>query len=494
MRALRRIAPLVVLCSCCWVPSAGAWTWPVGGAVLQGFTFDHAHPYAGGQHRGIDVGAAPGESVLAPASGVVSFAGTVPTSGKSVTIETPDGLSVTLTHLGSIAVARDAVVSEGAEVGTVGSSGTPEVDGPYVHLGVQDDRRRAGLPRSARAPAGARAARHRLRLRVPPAPVAPPVEAPAPVASSAPPAASEPPAVGVPPVAAAGPPVVERTACRRSAARRARPAPVGRRTGRRHRRRHDAPPVGGRTAGPAPHRSPRRSRSRLPCTGGGACRPCRSRPPAVARPAAPTAVSRSTAIAASWLGARGSRLPFDARRAPRRDVPAPAGACVAVGRVRNDAEDRARGDGARLRRRSFRRSCRGAVRAGHRVRPGRRGPAAVPAVLHRPRSLLPLVLVLLASVASARVASRPLVSSVARPRPPREHVLSQSVAEDPRRARVAVREWAAPYRPRGGLRRAGGRVRALSPAEGQRRADGQRNGRARHAGDGGRRPERRIAA
>ena len=35
----------------------------------------------------------------------MSFAGTVPTNGKTVTIETADGYSVTLTHLGSIAVA-----------------------------------------------------------------------------------------------------------------------------------------------------------------------------------------------------------------------------------------------------------------------------------------------------------------------------------------------------------------------------------------------------
>src|SRR6266851_1335411 len=124
---MRRLVPIVLLLVL-WVPSAEAWTWPVTGPVLQGFSFDPAHPYAGGQHRGIDVGApAGGGPVLAPAAGVVSFAGTVPTSGKSLTIDTPDGLSVTLTHLGSLAVSRDAAVVEGAVVGTVGPSGTPEV-------------------------------------------------------------------------------------------------------------------------------------------------------------------------------------------------------------------------------------------------------------------------------------------------------------------------------------------------------------------------------
>jgi peptidase M23-like protein len=121
-----------------WVPVAQAWTWPVKGPVLQAFSYDEAHPYAAGQHRGIDIGAAAsGEPVAAPASGTVSFAGSVPTSGKSVTIETADGYSVTLTHLGAIGVARGAVVAEGAVVGAVGPSGTPEQSGPYVHLGIR---------------------------------------------------------------------------------------------------------------------------------------------------------------------------------------------------------------------------------------------------------------------------------------------------------------------------------------------------------------------
>jgi len=110
----------------------------VQGPVLTPFSYDEAHPYAAGQHRGIDIGAdAAGTPVVAPAAGTVSFAGTVPTNGKSVTIETADGHSVTLTHLGSIAVGKGATVAEQDLVGTVGPSGTPEVDGPYVHLGIR---------------------------------------------------------------------------------------------------------------------------------------------------------------------------------------------------------------------------------------------------------------------------------------------------------------------------------------------------------------------
>jgi len=134
--ARRLCVPLIVFLA--WAPAAHAWSWPVQGPVLEPFAYDQAHPYAAGQHRGVDIGAdTSGETVVAPAAGTVDFAGTVPTSGKSVTIETPDGYSVTLTHLGSILVSKGAAVAEGEAVGTIGPSGTPEVDAPYVHLGIR---------------------------------------------------------------------------------------------------------------------------------------------------------------------------------------------------------------------------------------------------------------------------------------------------------------------------------------------------------------------
>ncbi|HKU57727.1 MAG TPA: M23 family metallopeptidase [Gaiellaceae bacterium] len=121
-----------------WTPAAYAWSWPVQGPVLKPFSYDAAHPYASGQHRGIDIGAdSGGETVVAPAAGTISFAGTVPTNGQSVTIQTADGYSVTLTHLGSILVAKGAVVGEQDAIGTIGPSGTAEEEGPYVHLGIR---------------------------------------------------------------------------------------------------------------------------------------------------------------------------------------------------------------------------------------------------------------------------------------------------------------------------------------------------------------------
>lgn len=133
----RRLA-LLVLAFLAWAPAAYAWSWPVQGSVVQPFDYSETQPYAAGQHRGVDIGAdAAGETVVAPAAGTVSFAGTVAANGKSLTIETSDGYSVTLTHLGSISVSKGATIAEQDAIGTVGPSGTPEVDAPYVHFGIR---------------------------------------------------------------------------------------------------------------------------------------------------------------------------------------------------------------------------------------------------------------------------------------------------------------------------------------------------------------------
>ena len=133
---MRRALIVAFAAALVMAPTAGAWTWPVKGPILQKFVLGD-DPYAAGQHRGIDIGAGIGEPVLAPASGTVSFAGTVPVSGKVVTIQTADGYSVTLTHLGSTNVRRGETVGEEAVVGTIGPTGEVEHDVPYVHLGIR---------------------------------------------------------------------------------------------------------------------------------------------------------------------------------------------------------------------------------------------------------------------------------------------------------------------------------------------------------------------
>jgi hypothetical protein len=117
------------------VPAGAAWSWPVNGPVLRPFSVG-PNPYAGGQHRGVDIGAAVGEAVRAPVAGRVTFAGTLPGYGHTVTIRV-DGLAVTLLHLGDLAVVRGAEVKEGQPIAVAGPTGDAEQSTPYLHLGVR---------------------------------------------------------------------------------------------------------------------------------------------------------------------------------------------------------------------------------------------------------------------------------------------------------------------------------------------------------------------
>jgi hypothetical protein len=114
--------------------------------------------------------------VKAPTAGVVTFAGSLPTYGRGVTILTADGYAVTLVHLGTIEVAKGATVGEGDAVGTMGASGTPEQDVPSVHLGIRWAVEEEGYV----DPLGL------LPPRAAPAPAPPPTPEPAPAPSAAP--------------------------------------------------------------------------------------------------------------------------------------------------------------------------------------------------------------------------------------------------------------------------------------------------------------------
>jgi len=179
--------------------AARAWTWPVEGPVLRPFDFDDPDPQAPGQHRGIDIGAASGTPVRAPVDATVTFAGTVPYGGKTLSLLTASGLSVTLLHLGSFVVTRGATVVEGDSVGTVGPSGQTEVTVPFVYMGV----RRADDPQGYLDPLLFLPQLPTETVPPPPDPEPAPAPAPAPVAEAplpgtAAPVAVEPPAPAPP--------------------------------------------------------------------------------------------------------------------------------------------------------------------------------------------------------------------------------------------------------------------------------------------------------
>ena len=201
---MRRLTLVLALISALGlVPSAAAWTWPLGGDVLRPYSLG-PDAYAAGQHRGVDVAGTDRESVRAPAAGTVSFTGVVPGSGRTVTIQL-DGYAVSLTHLGEISVVKGATVAEGQAIGVAGSTGDAEWPTPYVHLGVRVSSAADGyvdpttlLPPRAVVPPPAAVAPVAVPVATPVAapvaprvatpvatPVAAPIAAPAPVVPSA---------------------------------------------------------------------------------------------------------------------------------------------------------------------------------------------------------------------------------------------------------------------------------------------------------------------
>jgi murein DD-endopeptidase MepM/ murein hydrolase activator NlpD len=187
MRRVLSVAVVAAIASLIVVPAAAGWVWPADGPVLRPFSLAEDH-YAVGQHRGIDIGAAAGGAVRAPAAGVVSFTGPVPAGGRALTIQTADGYAVTLLQLGAISVARGGTVAEGEIVGEVGASEDAVTQAPHVHLGI----RVASEPNGYVDPIGL-------------LPVRPPLAAPEPAPAASPEPA--PPAVVVPeqPVAEVAP-------------------------------------------------------------------------------------------------------------------------------------------------------------------------------------------------------------------------------------------------------------------------------------------------
>ena len=136
--------------------------WPCTGPVTSPFgARDHAAHAAG--HAGVDIGAAEGAPVCAPAAGLVRDIFIDARRGTAWdTFKDLFGNAVILDHLGSgfvtlYAHLRDApavregeVVEAGRLLGYVGSTGT--ADGPHLHWGMAPRRFRGGacyLPREA---------------------------------------------------------------------------------------------------------------------------------------------------------------------------------------------------------------------------------------------------------------------------------------------------------------------------------------------------------
>jgi peptidase M23-like protein len=119
-------------------PAWAEWSWPVRGEVITPYR-NGTDPYASGQHRGIDIAASTGTTVVAATSGEVRFAGTAGSSGLTVSVRTADGrYDTSYLHLSSTAVREGDRVSAGQPLGAVGTSGTRSATEPHLHFGVRD--------------------------------------------------------------------------------------------------------------------------------------------------------------------------------------------------------------------------------------------------------------------------------------------------------------------------------------------------------------------
>jgi len=130
------ILPLLLLGTV--APSVGAgpsgdWAWPVVGPVIRGFD-PPTTPFGAG-HRGIDIAAPIGTPVLAPAPGVVAFAGAV-AGHLFVTVDHGGGLSSTSSWVSAILVRKGDAVARGSAVALTGT-GHPGVEPPHLHFGVR---------------------------------------------------------------------------------------------------------------------------------------------------------------------------------------------------------------------------------------------------------------------------------------------------------------------------------------------------------------------
>jgi murein DD-endopeptidase MepM/ murein hydrolase activator NlpD len=135
--ALIVLTPLLTFGGGSAAAAAGAsgWTWPVVGPVIQAFDPPDT-PYGSG-HRGIDIAAEVGTTIVAPAQGTVTFAG--PVGGYLfMTIDHGGGLSSTYSWLSARLVRKGDHVVQDQPIATTGW-GHPGAPIPHLHLGVKLD-------------------------------------------------------------------------------------------------------------------------------------------------------------------------------------------------------------------------------------------------------------------------------------------------------------------------------------------------------------------
>ena len=109
--------------------------WPTDGWVTSRYG-SRTSPFTGKKqfHGGIDIAAAFGTQVIAPARGKVTFAGKKGPLGNTVVIDHGYGLRTTYAHNAKLYVKRGEQVERGTPIATVGSTGRST--GPHLHYAI----------------------------------------------------------------------------------------------------------------------------------------------------------------------------------------------------------------------------------------------------------------------------------------------------------------------------------------------------------------------
>ena len=120
-----------------WIAATTAPTlWPVQGPITGAFG-ERIDPFngEGAFHAGVDISCSYGHAVVAPADGVVTYAGFFSGYGRMIQIDHRNGIATRYGHLSSSAVADGQTVKRGQVIGYVGLTGRST--GPHLHYEVR---------------------------------------------------------------------------------------------------------------------------------------------------------------------------------------------------------------------------------------------------------------------------------------------------------------------------------------------------------------------
>lgn len=120
-----------------WIAATTAPTlWPVIGPITGAFG-ERVDPFngEGAFHAGVDISCHYGQQVIAPADGIVTFAGPYNGYGRMIEVDHGNGMTTRYGHLSGVTVTEGESVHKGEIIGYVGLTGRST--GPHLHYEVR---------------------------------------------------------------------------------------------------------------------------------------------------------------------------------------------------------------------------------------------------------------------------------------------------------------------------------------------------------------------